>query len=144
RADGRGLYLSPAVAHAFAWFCPEEQGVRDDRLTTALFFSRVGPDDWAERLRARGIDHVIVYDTDQGRLLAALQWLSFVPQEWPLLCREGNLAVFGWRDSLNKGHGSPARFRDLELDLNRLAFHPTADRRAPRQLPDPEPEPRRW
>jgi tetratricopeptide (TPR) repeat protein len=144
RADGRGLYLSPAVAHAFAWFCPEEQGVRDDRLTAAIFFSRVPPDGWAERLRARGIDHVLVYDPDQRRLLAALRWLSFAPEEWPLLYQEGNLAVFGWRDSLNKGHGSPARFRGLELNLNRLAFHPAADKRAPRKRPDPEPEPRRW
>jgi hypothetical protein len=80
RAEGRGLYLSPAVTHAFAWFCPEEPGVRDDRLTKEIFFSRVPPEDWAARLRARGIDHVIVYDPDQeGRLLAALRWLSFMP-----------------------------------------------------------------
>jgi tetratricopeptide (TPR) repeat protein len=145
RAEGRGLYLSPAVVHAFAWFCPEEPAVRDDRLTKEIFFSRVPPEDWAERLRARGIDHVIVYDPDQeGRLLAALRWLSFMPEEWPLLYREGNLAVFGWRDSANKGHGSADRFRGVELNLNRLAFRPAADQRAPRKRPEPEPAPRQW
>jgi tetratricopeptide (TPR) repeat protein len=144
RAGGRGLYLSPAAAHAFAWFCPEAPGVLDGRLTNALFFSRVTPDDWAERLRARGIDHVIVYDPDQARLLAALRWLSAEPEEWPLLYREGSLAVFGWRDAAKGGHGSADRFRGRELNLNRLAFRPAADRRAPRKRPEPESEPRLW
>jgi hypothetical protein len=91
-------------------------------------------------MRSAGVDHVIVYDPSPDRLLAALGRLLGDRQEWPLLYLEGGLAVYGWRPA----GGTEDRFRGWELDLNRLAFHPADDKRAPREQPERAPEPRHW
>jgi tetratricopeptide (TPR) repeat protein len=135
----RGLHLSPETACAFAWFCPEDDALLDDRLTSGLLAGREGEGGWEQRLRSAGVDHVVVYDPDRGRLLAALDRLLRDPARWPLLYLEGDLAVFGWRDP---ARGDP--FRGRELDLNRLAFHPPPDQKAPREPAGPGPELRRW
>jgi tetratricopeptide (TPR) repeat protein len=140
--EDRGLHLSPATASAFAWFCPEEKGLLDAPLAAALLGTRGAPENWAERMRSAGINHVIVYDPDRGRLFAALDRLLADPEQWPLLYLEGDLAVFGWRDPARAP--SAESFRGWELDLNRLAFHPSADSRAPRDRPEQEPGSRRW
>jgi tetratricopeptide (TPR) repeat protein len=139
--DARGLHLSPETAYAFAWFCPEEKGLVDDRLATALLR---GADGWEKQLRAAGINHVIVYDPERGRLFDLLDRLLGNPEQWPLLHLEGDLAVFGWRDPARGGEGAEALFRGWELDLNRLAFQPAADRKAPRRGVDGGAESRRW
>jgi hypothetical protein len=126
--DARGLHLLPESAQAFAWFCPEDKGLWDPALASAVFGQEDRRDDRAGRLRSAGINHVIVYDPDR-RGLAALYRLTADPKQWPLLYEEGGLAVFGWRD--------PARpdaddtFRGMEVDLDRLAFRPEGDRKAP-------------
>jgi tetratricopeptide (TPR) repeat protein len=140
--DARALHLSHDTAHAFAWFCPEEKGILDERLASAILGTAEAPEDWAEQMRAAQIDHVIIYDTDPARLLRALGELLDDPRQWPLLYLEGDLAVFGWRDPARAGGTDP--FREWELDLNRLAFHPTPDKKAPPQRPDREPKARRW
>jgi hypothetical protein len=153
RPDRRGLHLSPESAAAFAWFYPEDTALVDDDLTRALADGRVAPTDLAARLRAAGVDHVIVYDPNRNRLVAALARLAAAealarltgsPGEWPLLYQEGELAVFGWRDPAQRGPGSADPFPGLELDLSRLAFHPTAATKAPRKRPEREPARRRW
>src|SRR5262249_6753252 len=131
-------------AAAFAWFCPSAEGVRDEQLAAAIFGTPGGPSDWAERLRAGRINHVIVYDTDRDRLFSALRQLLADPARWPLLHLEGDLAVFGWRDpqAIHDHGAGHDLFRGLEVDLDRRAFHPDRSERAPARCPDPVP--RRW
>jgi hypothetical protein len=158
--EDRGLHVSPETAHAFAWFCPEDKGVLDDELAAAIVGGGAAPadgdepgpaapaappgpaDGWARRLRAAGINHLIVHAPSGGRLFAALNRLLADPGQWPLLYREGDVVVFGWRDPARPG--SAGLFRGLELDVNRLAFRPEADRRAPRQQAEEAEPRRRW
>src|SRR5262249_49592596 len=49
--EARGLHLSPATAAAFAWFCPEDQGLGDERLTAAILGDPDATSDWHERIR---------------------------------------------------------------------------------------------
>jgi hypothetical protein len=141
RPGRRGLYLSPEVANAFAWFYPEAEGVLDARLAAAFVGRPGAPRDLAERLRAARVDHVIVCDRDRQLVLAALARAARDPDQWPLLHIEGDLSIFGWRDPADRA-ADP--FRGLELDLNRLAFRPADDRKAPEKRPAREPVPRRW
>jgi tetratricopeptide (TPR) repeat protein len=135
--DTRGLYLSSDAACAFAWFCPEENALLDENLAAAVRGGTAGP-----QLRQQGIDHVIVYDRDRDKLAAALERLLSEPRQWPLLYVEGDLAIFGWRDP--EQATDTDRFRGWELAVNRLAFHPAPDKRAPRKGPDREPKGRPW
>jgi hypothetical protein len=138
--QARGLHLCAETAYAFAWFCPDQVGVRDEGLAAAIRGDAGAPADWEERMRAAGITHVFLYDPDRGRLSTTLARLADDPRQWPLLHVEGYLAVFGWRD--------PARRADLfagrQLDLEQLAFHPSADKKAPERGPNDEPQPRQW
>lgn len=138
--DSRGLHLSPDSAHAFAWFCPEAKGLLDDRLAAAV---RSDPAAVQEGLRAAGINHVIVYDPDRDRRFVTLSRLFADPEQWPLLCVEGELAIFGWRDPEAKPAGVDP-FLGWELDVGRLAYHPAADKKAPHEGPEREPEVRHW
>jgi hypothetical protein len=141
-AGGHGLHVGPDSAHIFAWFCPEERGLRDDRLAAALRGDETAPADWAERMRAAGIDHVVLYDTDRGRLFAALGRLLGDPHQWPLLDVQGYLVILGWRDPAAAGAADP--FHGRELDLRRRAFLATEVRKAPAEAPERRPEPRPW
>jgi hypothetical protein len=142
------LHWSPETAYAFAWFCPQDHAVLDERLASSLLSAPAEggdrgaavPEDWTERLRAAGVHHVIVYDSDRGRLFAALDRLLAQPQRWPLLYLEGDLAVFGWRDPAK---GSDP-FSGWEVDLNRLAFGPAASAKVLRKAANAEPAPRTW
>ncbi len=139
RTDTRALHLSPETAHAFAWFCPEERGLLDAPLAAAVRGEPGAPDDWRERMRAARVNRVILYDADRDRLFATLERLLAEPREWPLLYLEGDLAVFGWRDP----DAAADPFRDSELDLERLAFRPAPDKKAPPAPPE-EAGRRRW
>jgi len=57
---------------------------------------------------------------------------------------EGTVAIFGWRDAAIRTTADQATFRGWELDVNRLAFHPAGDKKAPRERPEREPEVRHW
>jgi tetratricopeptide (TPR) repeat protein len=157
-AEGaRGLNFSLDAAHHFAFFCPEEKGFLDARLPlfprdvaedfavihrALLGLSDLPPDEWRAVLRRRQIDHVIVSEADAGRLGVALSLLYRHPDEWPLLYEDGRTAVFGWRDP--ERPGEPDRFAGLRLDLDRAAFHPPDDKKAPPSWPGRPPEPTRW
>ncbi len=141
-ADGRGLHLSPESAYAFAWFCPEDKAVQDEALAGVFRGEPGATAEWPGRMRAAGIDHLILYDPDRDRRFATLTRLLSDPDGWPLLYVEGDLAVFGWRDP--DVVGSQERFRDCQLDFNQLAFRPATDKTAPRQGPAAEAEVRPW
>jgi tetratricopeptide (TPR) repeat protein len=140
--EARGLHLSQETVNAFAWFCPEEKGVFDDSLASAIRGDKGAIGDGKDRMRAAGITHAIVYDTNRDRFFRALGKLLEDPRQWPLLYVKGNLAIFGWRDPDAKGVVDP--FRAWELDANRLAFHPAPDKKAPGKSVDPEAVTRRW
>ena len=140
--DMRGLHMSPETAGAFAWFCPDDKGLADRRLALAVLGEPGAPEDWPARMRAEGINHVIVYNRDHGELFSAVGKLLADPAQWPLLYEEGDLAIFGWRDPDRDAGLDP--FRDMELNLNRLAFHPAEDMKAPAKPSEGVAEARPW
>ncbi len=134
----RTLHLSDDTAFAFAWLCPEDDGVLDRRLAIAA----AGEDDPAgadERLSAARIGRVIVYTAERGLALAALTRLLADPDRWPLLHLKGRVAVFGYRNPTRVGGPDP--FRGRVVDLDRLAFRPAENEKAP---PAPRETRRRW
>jgi hypothetical protein len=148
----RGLHLSPETANAFAWFCPQESGLLDPQFSSLLLDSSrntaVSPDgdgvrdELHDRFRSLGAHHLIVYDADRSRLLRALDQLLADPDRWPLLYLQGDLAIFGWRDPARPD--ASTSFQGWELDLNQLAFGSAGPKKAPREVPSSEPEPRPW
>lgn len=132
--DAGGLHLSAETVYAFAWYCPEDKRLR---LT-----SQDAADEWRRRMRAGGINHVILYDTDRDHLFAALSGLLADAEQWPLLYQEGDLAIFGWRDPAQPG--SADLFRGWQLDLHRLAFDPAEDKKAPHEASVRESPERHW
>jgi hypothetical protein len=144
--DMHGLHLSPETAQVFAWACPADRGVLDAGVTAAIRGTPGAARDWPDRMRAAGVNHVILYDPDGGMREITLRRLLADPFQWPLLHVEGDVAVFGWRDPQAAGEADP--FQGWEYDPNRLAFHPAADKRAPRVFSsvaaEGENEERRW
>jgi tetratricopeptide (TPR) repeat protein len=145
-SDRRGFNTSPETANYFAWACPAEKGFLDSRLQpfggAAADYAAVrralaaGPltergaaTDWRQVLRARRVDHVVLYDTGVGTSTAVLRRLAADPDEWPLLYLGGGVAVFGWRDPTAARAADP--FAALRLDLARRAFRPRPEERAP-------------
>ncbi len=135
------LHLSPESVYAFAWFCPQVRSVRDPDLTLALQNDRTSDPDTLARLRSLGIDRVIVYDANRARFLATMGALFHESRQWSLLHLEGYLAVFAWHDPAHPS-SKPTESRGLNLD--RLAFHPDLDARAPGEASVREPEARLW
>jgi tetratricopeptide (TPR) repeat protein len=144
----RGLHLSPQSAFVFAWFCPEDKGRLEEELASVFLGNPDAPRDWDQRMRSAGINHIVVYDPQRGRLVSTLNRFLADPEQWPLLLQEGDLVIFGWRDpravlpgaggaasGRNQDKGDP--FRGLELDLTKLAFKPDPAKRAPRQSTEP-------
>jgi hypothetical protein len=148
QTDGRlgpaagGLHLTADSVGAFAWFCPQHRAVHDPALSAAVLGEPDAPSDWPDRMRAAGVTHVIVYDTDSRRLGATLERLLADPEQWPLLRLGGGVTVFGWRDPARAAGPDP--FAWAEGDLDRQALWPRADERAPPARPAAEPDPRRW
>lgn len=133
-AGSGGLHLSAETVYAFAWFCPTEKRLRLTHQDSAA--------EWRRLMRSEGVDHILVYDSDRERLSIVLSGLIADPEQWPLLYKEGDLAVFGWRDPYRAG--SADLFRGWELNLDRLAFHPAEDKKAPAEAFDPQESPRSW
>ncbi|MFO0841222.1 MAG: hypothetical protein U0797_02340 [Gemmataceae bacterium] len=136
---GRGLHLSAETARAFSWYAPGEAGLLDDRLVRGALGDPAETAGWAERMRAAGVGHLVVYDTDRARLVATLDRLLGEPETWAPLVLEGDLVAFGWRQS---AAGDP--YRGREVDLDRLAFRPEADRLAPADGPAARRGPAPW
>jgi hypothetical protein len=140
--DARGLHLSPDTLYAFAWFCPQEQGLLSPDLAGPIRGDQEAPHNWWERMHAAGVNHVVVYDSDRARFRATVQRLWSAPTAWPMLYLEGDVAVFGWRDPA--AAGAADAFGDWQMDLVRMTFQPDRDKRAPRDGPGREPKAREW
>jgi hypothetical protein len=139
KPDSAGLHLHQQSVDAFAWFCPEENVVRNERLARGVRDTRDLPKELAQEMRDRNIDHIVVYEPDSGRLFAAMGHLLDDPKQWPLLFIKGSIAVFGWRDPANPG-GNPFAGHEFDADL---AFAAPTHIAAPR-VTETEIEGREW
>lgn len=133
--ETRTLHGSADTAAAFAWFCPEDPGIRDDRLVGQLI-NPGGTEGARQRLRELGVTRVAVFAGDSGTA-ALLKRLLAGPNEWPLLNMAGGVAVFGWHDPDKPA----APFTGWALDFDRLAFKPESHEVAPAAR---TPGQRRW
>lgn len=153
--DRIGFNLSPDAAHHAAFFGPAEKGFVDARpgvfpadaavdyaaIRFALAEDQSGID-WRAILRARKVDHVIVYDRDRSRMTRVLRRLGGSPEEWPLLYADGGVSVFGWADPQRPG--SAEAFTARRLDVPRMAYLPPDPKTAPPDGPAEEPQPATW
>jgi hypothetical protein len=114
-AGTRTLHLTADTAAAFAWFCPEDEGMLAPGLAEG--------DKAGERLAAAGASRVVVRAADRGPPLALLVRLLADPRRWPLLHLEGGVAVFT--------HAGAGRPRLPGVDFDRLAFRPAEGEKAP-------------
>jgi tetratricopeptide (TPR) repeat protein len=138
-ADGKGLHISRDTLNAFAWFCPEEHTLVNTGLADAILGAKDAPADWASQMRKERIDHVVFYSPDLERVAKVMDWLMEGPRQLPLLYAEGSVVVFGWRDPK-----TPDRFRDSELDANRLAFRAAENEEVTSPPSEEELESRTW
>ena len=129
----RGFAVHPSVVHYCAWFCPEEKGFLDSRVSlfggvagefeevcravNPSFGSPAG--DWRKILHAHGITHLILYEDVRGRLLPALSRVSVEEGDWTLLDIDGQALLVGWKDN---GRALPSKLP--AFDAERLAFAP--------------------
>ena len=136
-SDTRTLHGSADTAAAFAWFCPEDSGIRDDRLVGQLINPR-DTEGARQRLRELGVTRVAVFAGDSGAA-ALLSRLLASSDEWPLLNLAGGVTVFGWRDPDKAARPDP--FAGWAVDFDRLAYRPESQEIAPASRP---PGQRRW
>ncbi len=132
QGGSRTLHLARDTEAAFAWFCPEDEGVFDPDLAAAV--ADTAGDGAEERLAAARVARVVVRAGDRGTSLAVLTRLLADPDGWPLRHLQGGVAVFG-RHPTAAGDPLPGR----KVDFDRLAFRPTEAETAP-----PAPAARRW
>ncbi|MFO0841149.1 MAG: hypothetical protein U0797_01970 [Gemmataceae bacterium] len=148
-AEARGLTLSPDGAAYWAYFAPAE-GLNLERLPplsaqeagVVLEGLLGGGDTWRELLRGRQVRYLLLANSAAQPAAAVFTRLAAAPDEWPLLYLRGRTVVFGWRDPHGSGKADP--LAALSLDLERRAFRPGAEDRAPDDSPEPGPEPRPW
>jgi hypothetical protein len=153
-AEDRGFNFSPEEANYFAYFCPEEKGILDARLLAspeaaadyvAVRRQLLGHslsiaewNEWRNILRARHINHIIVYDSNSERVDTVFRRLIRDEQEWQLIGLTGHTAIFSWMDLQHQ-----VRALDLTYPLKEEAYHPSETRQAPHR-PGRQPEPPEW
>ncbi|MGH7171647.1 MAG: hypothetical protein ACRELG_15330, partial [Gemmataceae bacterium] len=161
-AGSRGFLSHWGVVHYCAWFCPEEKGFLDPRLS--LFRDVVGDyeqicdalnlgvdpkerqpaGDWRSLLRARGITHVVLYDTSLRRLTPALRQLAIAEGDWTLLDIDGLALIAGWRDGARTLPRGVPPFESERLAFTTAsqgedeAMLPAAPARGPERGPRPD------
>ncbi|MFO0850645.1 MAG: hypothetical protein U0871_19120 [Gemmataceae bacterium] len=128
-AGSRTLHLSADTAAGFAWFCPNDTAVLDDRLAAAITDLSTEP---AGVLAAAGVSRVVASAADRGPR-AGVDVLLADPDRFPLLHLDGGLGVFGVRRPDAPPTADP--YRGREVDFARLAFRPAADDVAPAGRP---------
>jgi hypothetical protein len=132
---GRGFLFHPSAVHYCAYYCPEEKGFLDLRLS--LFHDVAGeyeeicralmpglssaetktPSEWPLLVEKWDITHMVVYDTELPRLFPALMQLANEKRAWRLLRIDGQALILGWHRG---GQDVPAGVPPF--DAQRLAF----------------------
>lgn len=151
--EDRGFNFAPEVANYFAWFCPAEKGVLDARLQLSpaaaadyvtvrrtLFGDNSSTADWRSILRARQVNHLILYDSNPERERAIYGRLVRKSADWFLLDLAGRSAIFGWKDPRQE----TASLERLRLSLSAEAYHPSETDKAPSQWPGRGPRTPAW
>jgi hypothetical protein len=150
----RGLTLSPEVADYWSWFgaAAGEQGGGGDgnrdvaEVQTGILgqteSGKSSGGDWRTVLRAHGVNHLILHVGSNPRTEQVVRRLAGLPDECPLLYLRGRTVVFGWRDPQSPGAGN--RLAELRVSVDRRAFRPGPDDRAPLDGPDRGPGARPW
>src|SRR4029077_10768386 len=88
-----------------------------------------GSRNWRDILRARGVNHVVVYSNEDRHAEVVMRHLLSQEQEWPLLYLQGRTAIFGWRPQGPQGPGQDPQVRDPQVrDLFRNLELPNLDR----------------
>src|SRR5439155_3552738 len=141
--EERGFHLSPEFALVCAWFCPQEKGLIDPRLTAppavAADYARLrrsvlelaarGPRPKDEPpvpppqafLRKLHITHLVLTRQLSGSSLAQALWRD--PRQFPFWELTGNGVAYGWNDPEQIGPDVRAHLR---LDPAARAFGPAA------------------
>jgi tetratricopeptide (TPR) repeat protein len=151
--EERGFHFSPEEANYFAYFCPGEKGIVDARLHVspataveyvqvrrALLGERASRTDWQSILRARGINHLVVYDSNEKRIHRVCQRLARQDEEWVPTALTGRTAIFAWKDPQRPS----AAAKLPRLSIREEAYHPSEAKKAPRDWPGRGPEPPAW
>lgn len=142
--EGRGFLSDSSLVHYCAYFCPEEKGFLDPRLSLfrdvageyeairqALNPDRASPSEKGDGanssrkstlspfriLDERNITHLVLYDPPSPRLFPALVQLANDKGAWTLLDIEGQALIVGWRDDKRMRPSGVSPF-----DADRLAF----------------------
>jgi hypothetical protein len=156
-AEDSGFNFSPEEANYSAYFCPEEKGIVDARMSAspeaaddyvtvrrALLGSasrreRDREKDWRSILRAHRINHVVVHDSNSERVDTVFRRLVRDEQEWELIGLAGQTAIFSWKDPQHL-----VNVLDIVFPLKEEAYQPRETRKAPPHWPGREPEPPAW
>jgi hypothetical protein len=146
----RGFTLAPEFGYYCAWFCPDEKGFLDARISLfpasvwQEFFklrstirpssqlteqpkdvnpSATKPNDEIkeEFFRKWHINHVVyLFDSNPKDSQAQLLEMGLDPKHWTLLAIKGRSAIFGWNDPQKPEANK--RFAAHAYDANREAF----------------------
>lgn len=141
--NDRGLNFAPDIAHACAWFAPDEKGFIDGRI--ALFEKAaadyvaankaltVDPESsqdvashlepLAQILRQNSANHLIFHYAELLRFQEVLvMFENDRTKQWTLVYRDGRTAIFSWDDPQKKG--PPSRLTQARISDDLLAFGP--------------------
>lgn len=144
-SEERGFHLFPEFALICAWFCPQEKGLIDPRLTApgsvAVDYARLRrsifelaargqrPKDEApppppqELLRKLQVTHIVLSHQLPASSLAQALWRD--PEQFPFWELTGRGVVYGWNDPDQPG---PEVRAHLRLDPAARAFGPAAQK----------------
>jgi hypothetical protein len=150
----RAFHFAPETANYFAWFCPTEKGIVDARLNVsaaeaadyvtvrrALLGHSSVRLDWRQILEDRQVNHLVLFDSNAERLQRVYRRLVQNENEWPLLLLTGRTAVFSWVDPQ---HPATTSVADVRRRLDRAAYHPAENEKAPAEWPGRGPQPSSW
>lgn len=127
------LHVSSDTYAAFRWYCPEDDGVFDPKLSYDVFSMQDQPKELATRLKKARIQRLVIHQSQRGLPTAILNTLLLDPVRWPLLHFDGGLVIFGYRGSETNPNSDP--FVGRVVDLNQLGYQPPPSKKAPRTSP---------
>ena len=149
--EHHGFHFSPEASNVFAWLCPQEESFFNahQSVSAAVAAEYVAvrngllgqPNDWRAILRRQGVSHIVLYNNDQRISEKALHFLMETPEEWQLVYQRGRVAIFAWREPVNKGSAPPS-FQPF--NAAERAFSLKSTDRASDMGPENPPAPFHW